>query len=416
MAKSKAVSQGSQSSQKPSPAKKKPAAKAKSEPSAKPTAEEKKPPAAKKSPTKARASVPASVAPAEAPPVVKKAKPRKSGEIPAWFQAEFPEPKEMAFLLALLDDPLDGEHREAYADWLEERGSPRGEFLRLQRQSETLGSDMLTGRLTQLRSTLSPVWLCVVGETLARVQPLVEKIAQSDAGGGEPKLELTKEWGLLDVHYAGDMTAEGLAPVLRWLASREIGPVVKRLVLDGHDDRDRPGDVLAIDLKILIDAEPDFPHLESLEIERGPGILAVYNDATKERGLFAKLLRKAPHLKELAIPSAPNSDFFVGPAHPLERLAVDAGADHQNMILNLSRATRFGQLRELEYQDVCDPQADGGPARCAPVDAYEALFRSPVLAKVERLVIRSASLSPEEIKRLRAIRKTGVKFEAADVG
>src|SRR5436190_2015217 len=39
---------------------------------------------------------------------------------------------EDAFLDALLADPSDFETRLIFADWLEERGDPRGEFLRVQ--------------------------------------------------------------------------------------------------------------------------------------------------------------------------------------------------------------------------------------------------------------------------------------------
>src|SRR5262249_27967980 len=37
-----------------------------------------------------------------------------------------------AFVQAILDDPDDDSLRLIYADWLEERGDPRGQFIRLQ--------------------------------------------------------------------------------------------------------------------------------------------------------------------------------------------------------------------------------------------------------------------------------------------
>jgi len=40
--------------------------------------------------------------------------------------------QENAFLQAILDDPDNDDLRLVYADWLEERGDPRGEFIRLQ--------------------------------------------------------------------------------------------------------------------------------------------------------------------------------------------------------------------------------------------------------------------------------------------
>ena len=37
-----------------------------------------------------------------------------------------------AFLQAIIDNPDDDAPRLIYADWLEERGDPRGEFIRVQ--------------------------------------------------------------------------------------------------------------------------------------------------------------------------------------------------------------------------------------------------------------------------------------------
>ncbi len=39
---------------------------------------------------------------------------------------------ETAFLKNILDDPDEDANRLVYADWLEERGDPRGELIRLQ--------------------------------------------------------------------------------------------------------------------------------------------------------------------------------------------------------------------------------------------------------------------------------------------
>ncbi|HEY2147185.1 MAG TPA: TIGR02996 domain-containing protein, partial [Pirellulales bacterium] len=45
-----------------------------------------------------------------------------------------------AFLQAILADPEDDAPRLIYADWLEERGDPRGEFIRLQCALERLSA------------------------------------------------------------------------------------------------------------------------------------------------------------------------------------------------------------------------------------------------------------------------------------
>jgi uncharacterized protein (TIGR02996 family) len=390
-----------------SPEKKKPAPKASDKPAEKPAAPKKAP--EKKMRAKAPAAVP--------PPPPKKHKIRKPGEIPAWFQAEFPDAKELEFVLAMMDDPLDQFYREVYADWLEERGSPRGEFLRLERQSQTLASDMLTARLAQLRSTLSPVWLCAVGETLARAQPLVQKIAAmepGDTGPGYLKVEST--WGLLDVHFFGDFDQELRDEVLHWLASREVSPIVRSLTIDGVGEAVAANGTTSIGLKLLADAELGFVHLHRLQIDRGPGFCAPYDAGFDygDKGLLAKMLRKSPNLRELIGPSAPTSEFFAGPQHPLERLILDAGYFQENFIQNLSRSHRFPQLRVLEFTDLRNSHGDKWREKVTPVAAYEELLRSPAMARVEKIVIRSATLTPEETKRLRAIRKTGVKFESVE--
>src|SRR5262249_8893949 len=46
-----------------------------------------------------------------------------------------------AFLQAILEAPDDDTPRLIYADWLEERGDPRGEFIRLQCQLVQLDDD-----------------------------------------------------------------------------------------------------------------------------------------------------------------------------------------------------------------------------------------------------------------------------------
>jgi uncharacterized protein (TIGR02996 family) len=73
-------------------------------------------------------------------------------------------PDEQAFLRAVLADPHDSLPRLVYADWLEERGDPRGEFLRLAtrlRDEERLFSrdrPAMRDRLDELRPLLPVNW------------------------------------------------------------------------------------------------------------------------------------------------------------------------------------------------------------------------------------------------------------------
>ncbi|MBY0233120.1 MAG: TIGR02996 domain-containing protein [Gemmataceae bacterium] len=72
-----------------------------------------------------------------------------------------------AFLAAIADAPRDGLTWLAYADWLEERGDPRAEWLRLQdilsRPVQEAGRYTdLCAREQELWRALDPVWLHAV--------------------------------------------------------------------------------------------------------------------------------------------------------------------------------------------------------------------------------------------------------------
>jgi uncharacterized protein (TIGR02996 family) len=63
-----------------------------------------------------------------------------------------------SFLRALQASPKDTTLRLVYADWLEERGDPRGEYLRLEQQVEPD-----PGHLERLADQLDPAWLFAIG-------------------------------------------------------------------------------------------------------------------------------------------------------------------------------------------------------------------------------------------------------------
>jgi uncharacterized protein (TIGR02996 family) len=74
---------------------------------------------------------------------------------------------EDAFLMAIRADPADDAVRLVYADWLDERGDPRGDFLRLHLALKSLSPDHLhrvsgEEELSQLRNNADPGWLAVV--------------------------------------------------------------------------------------------------------------------------------------------------------------------------------------------------------------------------------------------------------------
>src|SRR5262245_58553150 len=79
-------------------------------------------------------------------------------------------PDESAFLRGLLASPDDNDLRRVYADWLEERGDPRGTFLRLEaalHQCEPGARPELCERLHPARRPLDARWVALVERPLA---------------------------------------------------------------------------------------------------------------------------------------------------------------------------------------------------------------------------------------------------------
>jgi uncharacterized protein (TIGR02996 family) len=75
-----------------------------------------------------------------------------------------------SFLRELLANPEDRQSRQVYADWLEERGDPRGEFLRVEDALAALpkkdqACKKLQTRLQELRAVISPEWLAQLDRT-----------------------------------------------------------------------------------------------------------------------------------------------------------------------------------------------------------------------------------------------------------
>jgi uncharacterized protein (TIGR02996 family) len=72
---------------------------------------------------------------------------------------------EQALLNAVLTAPEDDELRQVYADWLEEKGDPRGEFLRLEASLPLLSRRKryaARDRLRELKTVIEEGWLALV--------------------------------------------------------------------------------------------------------------------------------------------------------------------------------------------------------------------------------------------------------------
>ncbi|MBV9126066.1 MAG: TIGR02996 domain-containing protein [Planctomycetes bacterium] len=78
--------------------------------------------------------------------------------------------EDQGFLAALRAQPTDDTLKLVYADWLEEHGDPRAEFIRLSislrdRQADEKGTPMFLARWNELRLGISPEWIALVDRT-----------------------------------------------------------------------------------------------------------------------------------------------------------------------------------------------------------------------------------------------------------
>src|SRR5262249_37671575 len=103
--------------------------------------------------------------------------------------------EEEAFLQAIRGEPDEPAHRLVYADWLEERGDPRAEFVRLGAQAA-----QMQARMRQLEEGFSPEWVASVREGRARPEEIKLRSGRS--------VSLRR----LDQHSVYEVLFEGLPP------------------------------------------------------------------------------------------------------------------------------------------------------------------------------------------------------------
>ena len=95
---------------------------------------------------------------------------------------------EQGFLDALAAEPEDGLTRLAYADWLEERGDPRAELLRLEETPRASGPP---SRLLALHGALDAEWVLRVSRSAPLAELRLLLLRQRSAAGVRA---LLREW------------------------------------------------------------------------------------------------------------------------------------------------------------------------------------------------------------------------------
>lgn len=83
-----------------------------------------------------------------------------------------------SFLAAIQSAPGDDDLRLVYADWLEERGDLRGEYLRLEHQLS-----QIQRRLPQIREQIDPSWIAQVGGDAVQMYWYSKQVTQRIADG-----------------------------------------------------------------------------------------------------------------------------------------------------------------------------------------------------------------------------------------
>jgi uncharacterized protein (TIGR02996 family) len=115
---------------------------------------------------------------------------------------------EDGFLTAIRADLEDEAVRLVYADWLEERGDPRGDFLRLHLALKSLSPDhvdRVSGEeeLSRLRKHADPGWLAVVEPE--GIPPGVDRLYQPTCLCFEPGYE-NRKWSEVEFHRTAQDT------------------------------------------------------------------------------------------------------------------------------------------------------------------------------------------------------------------
>jgi uncharacterized protein (TIGR02996 family) len=108
--------------------------------------------------------------------------------------------EEASLLAAIAADPDDAQAREVYADWLDKRADPRGEYIRLEAHYHAIPA-----RLAHLAALFDPAWLASVAR---RYDVAVVDAGQNKIGVIKLVRELTG-LGLKDAKDTVDSVARG---------------------------------------------------------------------------------------------------------------------------------------------------------------------------------------------------------------
>jgi hypothetical protein len=219
------------------------------------------------------------------------------------------------------------------------------------------------------------------------------------------RLSFFERVGLFHVEYYGLHYDDYPLPVFETLGLPDVAPYLGSLSFRGPDVGGNG--TKAWDFTPLLEREVCLSELRTLDIELSEigrqNQVIVAGMGYEEGGQLAGWLDLAPKLRRLTTPSAPNAAFFERADHSLQWLRVDAGYDHQEFILNLSRSSCFEYL-QLDFGEVSTYDRDLWEQNSTPFEHYEALFRSQTVTLLSPLIIRNPNLTGEQLAALKALR------------
>lgn len=223
----------------------------------------------------------------------------------------------------------------------------------------------------------------------------------------ESRFAVGTDGNLLHVELYGDPCSEEYKELLSTVAGRRVAVCLASLQLRGPDEG--ANGTRNWDLSPLLDSASSLPQLRTFSVEQtkpGDHNRSIIGKGYDEEGQLTELLAKSPQLTNLTSPSTPGPSFFEVGERPLRHLNFDAGYDHQNFILNLSRSSCFPQLYVLEYGEFSEIERyrDQPCNECTPHEHFEELFHSGAFAGVEAFVLRNPDLTIEQIAHLKRLR------------
>lgn len=218
---------------------------------------------------------------------------------------------------------------------------------------------------------------------------------------------ITQTGDVFNLDFYGECFDESYEDLLSTLATPEVAPCIRSLILRGPDEG--ANGTQNWDITPLLATDAMFSQLETFSIQLNQPAAhnrpIIGSDEDEDQGgILAQLLAKSPRIQELTVPSAPNAAFFEVGQRPIRFLSVDAGYDTQDFVHNLAKSSCFPNLQCLEWGEYHETYLDNYSINCTPTKHYQEMFHSNAFDSVQRFVWRNPVCTDSDIQALQALR------------